>query len=68
VGTRTLFDQKTGRICDSIRENGRVARFALSYNQEPSWGAANFLGYTNEARLAALYIKNSLTKNQPDKT
>ncbi|HEV2692215.1 MAG TPA: glycoside hydrolase family 76 protein [Verrucomicrobiae bacterium] len=63
-----LFDQKTGRVCDSIHENGRVARFALRYNQGTFVGAANFLGYTNEARLAALYIKNSLTKNQPEKT
>jgi predicted alpha-1,6-mannanase (GH76 family) len=55
-----LFDAATGRVFDSIHENGRVARFALSYNQGTFVGAANPLGYTNEARLAALFTMNQL--------
>jgi predicted alpha-1,6-mannanase (GH76 family) len=59
----TLFDATTGKICDSVGENGRVARFALTYNQGTFVGAANFLGYTNEARLAALYTMNQLCRD-----
>jgi predicted alpha-1,6-mannanase (GH76 family) len=59
----TLFDPVTGRISDSIHENGRVARFALTYNQGTFVGAANFLGYTNEARLAATYTMNQMCRD-----
>jgi predicted alpha-1,6-mannanase (GH76 family) len=59
----TLFDATTGRIADSIRENGRLARFALTYNQGTFVGAANFLGYTNEARLAATYTMNRMCRD-----
>jgi predicted alpha-1,6-mannanase (GH76 family) len=59
----TLFDQATGRVFDNIQENGRVGRFALTYNQGTFVGAANFLGYTNEARLAALYTMNQLCRD-----
>lgn len=56
----TLFDATTGKISDSIQEDGRVAHFALTYNQGTFVGAANFLGYTNEARLAALYTMDQM--------
>ena len=55
-----LFDAATGQIFDSIRENGRLARFSLTYNQGTFVGAANLLGYTNEARLASLYTMKNL--------
>jgi predicted alpha-1,6-mannanase (GH76 family) len=59
----TLFDPATGRVFDSININGRVARFALTYNQGTFVGAANFLGFTNEARLAANFTMNQLCRD-----
>ena len=56
----TLFDPTTGRVFDNINSNGRIARFALTYNQGTFVGAANLLGFTNEARLAALYAMNQM--------
>ena len=56
----TLFDSVTGRVFDNINASGRVARFALSYNQGTFVGAANLLGFTNEARLAAAFTMNQL--------
>ncbi len=57
----TLFDPQTGRIADAISRSGRVNRMALTYNQGTFVGAANFLGYTNEARRAAAYTMNNLS-------
>lgn len=59
----TLFDATTGKISDSINVNGRVAGFALTYNQGTFVGAANLLGFTNEARLAAAYTMNRMCRN-----
>ena len=59
----TLFDPQTGKIFDNINANGRLGRFSLTYNQGTFVGAANFLGYTNEARLAALYTMNELCRD-----
>lgn len=59
----TLFDARTGKISDSIRSGGRIADFALTYNQGTFVGAANFLGYTNEARLAATYTMNRMCRD-----
>lgn len=59
----TLFDPTTGRVCDNIGTNGRIARFALTYNQGTFVGAANMLGFTNEAKLAAMFTMNELCKN-----
>lgn len=59
----TLFDPMSGRVADNINTNGRVARFALSYNQGTFVGAANFLGFTNEARLAATFTMNQLCRD-----
>jgi predicted alpha-1,6-mannanase (GH76 family) len=59
----TLFEPTTGKVYDNISTNGRIARFSLTYNQGTFVGAANLLGYTNEARLAALYTMNQLCKD-----
>ncbi len=56
----TLFDPRTGRISDAIGGGGRVNRMALTYNQGTFVGAANFLGYTNEAMLASTFTMNQL--------
>jgi predicted alpha-1,6-mannanase (GH76 family) len=56
----TLFNSKTGKVFDNINNNGQLSRFALTYNQGTFVGAANFLGYTNEARLAAIYTMNQM--------
>ena len=59
----TLFNPETGRISDAINANGRVNRMALTYNQGTFVGAANLLGYTNEARLASLFTMNQLCRD-----
>ncbi|HEY0551717.1 MAG TPA: glycoside hydrolase family 76 protein, partial [Verrucomicrobiae bacterium] len=59
----TLFDPATGKVSDNINISGRVGRFALTYNQGTFVGAANLLGFTNEARLAALYTMNQLCRD-----
>ena len=56
----TLFDPATGRVSDNINRRGRVRGMALTYNQGTFVGAANLLGYTNEARLAATFTMNQL--------
>jgi predicted alpha-1,6-mannanase (GH76 family) len=55
-----LFDPATGRVFDNISHSGRVRHMALTYNQGTFVGAANLLGYTNEARLAASFTMNRL--------
>jgi predicted alpha-1,6-mannanase (GH76 family) len=59
----TLFDPTTGRVADNINVSGRVARFALTYNQGTFVGAATLLGYHEDARLAALYTMNRLCRD-----
>jgi predicted alpha-1,6-mannanase (GH76 family) len=59
----TLFDPATGRVSDNINLSGRVSHLALTYNQGTFVGAANLLGYTNEARLAASFTMNQLCKD-----
>lgn len=58
-----LFDAVTGRVFDNIRLDGRVSRMALTYNQGTFVGAANLLGYTAEAKLAATYTMNQLCRD-----
>jgi hypothetical protein len=53
----------TGRVADNISTNGRIARFALTYNQGTFVGAANLLGFTNEPRLAATFTMKELCKD-----
>ncbi len=57
----TLFDPKSGQIYDNIDGRGQVHPMTFTYNQGTFIGAANFLGHTNDARLAADYTKNVLS-------
>ena len=59
----TLFDEKTGKVSDSIRKDGKVATFALTYNQGTFVGAANLLGYNKEAHLAATFTMERLCRD-----
>lgn len=59
----TLFDPATGQVFDNINVNGRMGRFSLTYNQGTFVGAANLLGFTNEARLAASYTMNRMCRD-----
>jgi predicted alpha-1,6-mannanase (GH76 family) len=59
----TLFDAATVRVSDNIRIDGRKANASFSYNQGTFVGAANLLGYTNEALLAASFTMNQLSRN-----
>lgn len=56
----TLVDTNTGRVYDSINISGTKDMTPITYNQGTFLGAANFLGYTNDAILAANYTKNSM--------
>lgn len=56
----TLFDAKTGAVYDNISRRGRMDLRTFSYNHGTFIGAANLLGHTNEARLAADYLMNTL--------
>ncbi len=56
----TLVDTNTGRVYDSINLSGTKDMTPITYNQGTFIGAANYLGYTNDAILAANYTKNSM--------
>jgi predicted alpha-1,6-mannanase (GH76 family) len=56
----TLFDTNTGAVYDHIDDRGELGLRAFSYNQGTFVGAANLLGHTNDARLAADYAMNRL--------
>jgi predicted alpha-1,6-mannanase (GH76 family) len=56
----TLFDDNDGAVCDAISANGNIRRWSSTYNQGTFIGAANLLGYTNDALLAADYTMNHL--------
>jgi predicted alpha-1,6-mannanase (GH76 family) len=51
----TLFNPDTGRVSDNIRKDGRKSSTSFSYNQGTFVGAANLLGFTNEALQAATF-------------
>ncbi|MGC8743514.1 MAG: glycoside hydrolase family 76 protein [Verrucomicrobiia bacterium] len=59
----TLFEKTTGKVYDNINTNGRHATFSTTYNQGTFVGAANFLGFTNEAFLAASYTMNRMCRD-----
>jgi predicted alpha-1,6-mannanase (GH76 family) len=59
----TLFDPKTGRVSDAINRDKRINRMALTYNQGTFVGAANLLGFHDDAKLAALFTMNELCKD-----
>src|SRR5882724_9907310 len=55
-----LYNSGTGRIYDNINTNGAVDQTPTTYNQGTFIGAADFLGQTNDALLAANYTMNSM--------
>ena len=56
-----LFNTNSGAIYDNIGTNGVINGGSLTYNQGTFIGAANFLGQTNDARLAANFTMLNLT-------
>ncbi len=56
----TLFDPNSGAIADAISADGVVHSWASTYNQGTFIGAANLLGHTNEALLAADFMVKNL--------
>jgi len=56
-----LFNTNTGAIYDNIGTNGVISTWASTYNQGTFLGAANFLGQTNDAKLAANYTMMNMT-------
>lgn len=56
-----LFNSGNGAIADNIQTNGSVQGGATTYNQGTFLGAANFLGQTNDARLAANFTMENMT-------
>ncbi len=59
----TLFDPTTGRVSDNINRRGRINSRPYTYNQGTFVGAANLLGYTDDARLAATFMMNEMCKD-----
>jgi autotransporter-associated beta strand protein len=55
-----LFDANTGRVYDSYNISGTKDTTPITYNSGTFIGAANYLGHTNDAILAANYVKNSM--------
>ena len=60
---QNLFDPGTGEIWDSMDYRGEINNKVFTYNLGTFIGAANFLGQTNDARLAADYAKNELCRD-----
>ena len=57
---QALFEPKTGKIFDNITSHGHISFKSFTYNEGTFIGAANFLGQTNDAKLAVDYTRNSL--------
>lgn len=57
-----LFNAGSGAIYDNIGTNGVISTWASTYNQGTFIGAANFLGQTNDAALAASFTMMNLTR------
>jgi predicted alpha-1,6-mannanase (GH76 family) len=56
----TLYNPATGAVHDNLNLRGRVEGKLFTYNQGTFIGAANFLGYTNDAQRAADFTKRVL--------
>jgi len=56
-----LFNTNTGAVYDNLGTNGTLHRWTSTYNQGTFIGAANFLGHTNDAKLAAEFTFRRLT-------
>jgi predicted alpha-1,6-mannanase (GH76 family) len=59
----TLFNTNNGAVADAISADGVVHSWASTYNQGTFLGAANFLGHTNDAQLAADFMMTNLCRN-----
>jgi len=59
----TLYNPSTGGVFDNIQINGAVNGGSTTYNQGTFIGAAHFLGYTNEAMLAARFTMLNMTSS-----
>lgn len=59
----TLFDTATGKVSDNINIRGRIGRAAFTYNQGTFTGAANLLGYHDDAKLSATFTMNQLCRD-----
>ena len=59
----TLYDAETGRVFDNVRLEGEVNRMVFSYNLGTFVGAAHLLGFPDEARRAATYTMNELSRD-----
>jgi len=60
---KTLFDPTSGRVRDNINNHGHFGFKAFTYNEGTFIGAANFLGYTKEARQAADFTRDNLCQD-----
>jgi len=56
-----LFNTSNGAIYDNIGTNGVISTWSSTYNQGTFLGAADFIGQTNDATLAANFTMLSLT-------
>lgn len=56
-----LFNANNGQIYDNIATNGEVSEGPTTYNQGTFIGAADLLGLTNDALLAANYTMNNMS-------
>ena len=56
-----LFNTNSGAIYDNISTNGVIDTWSSTYNQGTFLGAADFIGLTNDAALAANYAMMNLT-------
>jgi predicted alpha-1,6-mannanase (GH76 family) len=56
-----LFNAANGAIADAIGIDGSIGYWASTYNQGTFIGAANFLGQTNDARLAANFTMMNMS-------
>ncbi|HXI71135.1 MAG TPA: glycoside hydrolase family 76 protein [Verrucomicrobiae bacterium] len=56
-----LFNAGTGAIYDAIGTNGVINYWSSTYNQGTFLGAADFLGQTNDAKLAANFTMMNMT-------
>jgi predicted alpha-1,6-mannanase (GH76 family) len=60
---KTLFDPTSGRVRDNINNHGHYGFQAFTYNQGTFIGAANFLGDTRDAHLAADFTRDHLCQH-----
>ncbi len=56
-----LFNTNNGAIYDNIGTNGVISTWSSTYNQGTFLGAADFLGFTNDAALSANFTMMNLT-------